>query len=170
MNLYLRFVIVFIRALFKPRMATLDTSVLHFHVLPNDLDLNRHMNNGRYLSIMDLGRIDLIARIGLFTLVRKNKWLPVVGTVHMRYRRPLKLFQPFELHTRIVYWDDKWVFIEQRIISRGKVCALGTVQGLIRAKEGNVSTSFIMKELGMNDAKPPMTDDVNLMEQFKGLE
>jgi acyl-CoA thioesterase FadM len=169
-NLYLRFLIVFIRALFKPRMATLDTSILRFRVLPNDLDLNRHMNNGRYLSIMDLGRIDLMTRIGLFTLARKNRWLPVVGTVHMRYRRPLKLFQAFELQTRIVYWDEKWVFIEQAMISRGKICALGTVQGLIRAKDGNVPTSFIMRELGMNDAKPPMTDDVNLMEQFKGLE
>lgn len=170
MNLYLRFLIVFLRALFKPRMATLDTSVLHFHVLPNDLDLNRHMNNGRYLSIMDLGRIDLITRIGLFSLARKNHWLPIVGTVHMRYRRPLKLFQPFELHTRLVYWDDKWVFIEQRITSRGKICALGTVQGLIRAKNGNVPTSFIMKELGMNNERPAMPDDVNLLEQFKGLE
>lgn len=170
MNLYLRFIIVFIRALFKPRMAMLDTSVLHFHVLPNDLDLNRHMNNGRYLSIMDLGRIDLIARIGLFSLARKKGWLPVVGTVHMRYRRPLKLFQAFELHTRLVYWDDKWVFIEQRLVSRGKICALGTVQGLIRAKDGNVPTSFLMQELGLDQTRPAMPDDIKLLEQFKGLE
>jgi acyl-CoA thioesterase FadM len=151
-------------------MATLETSVLHFHVLPNDLDLNQHMNNGRYLSIMDLGRIDLMTRIGLFTLARKNKWLPVVGTVHMRYRRPLKLFQPFELQTRIVYWDEKWVFIEQVMISRGKVCALGTVQGLIRARDGNVPTSYLMEQLGLDQARPDMTDDVKLLEQFKGLE
>lgn len=170
MNLYFRFFIVFMRALFKSRMATLDTSVLQFRVLPNDLDLNRHMNNGRYLSLMDLGRIDLMTRIGLFTLARKKGWLPVVGTVHMRYRRPLKLFQPFEMHTRIVYWDDKWVFIEQTIISRGKICALGTVQGLIRAKNGNVPTSYIMQELGMNSNCPEMPDDVRLLEQFKGLE
>ena len=67
MNLYLRLFILLIRALFKPRMATLDTSVLHFHVLPNDLDLHRHMNNGRYLSIMDLGRADLMLRTGIFS-------------------------------------------------------------------------------------------------------
>lgn len=170
MNLYFRLLIVLIRALFKPRMATLETSVLNFRVLPNDLDLHRHMNNGRYLSIMDLGRADLMLRTGIFTLVYKNRWTPVVGTVHMRYRRPLKLFQSFELQTRIVYWDDKWVFIEQRIISRGKVCALGTVQGLIRAKEGNIPTAFIMKELGMDTERPDMPDDVNLLEQFKGLE
>ena len=170
MNLYLRFLMVFIRALFKPRMQTLDTSVLHFHVLPNDLDLNRHMNNGRYLSLMDLGRIDLMTRIGLFTLARKNSWLPIVGTVHMRYRRPLKLFQAFEMRTRITYWDDKWVFIEQAIISRGKICALGTVQGLIRGKDGNIPTAYLMKQLGMNDNKPAMPDDVNLLEQFKALE
>lgn len=170
MNLYLRLLLVLIRALFKPRMATLDTSVLRFYVLPNDLDLHRHMNNGRYLSIMDLGRADLMLRTGIFSLVYKNNWIPVVGTVHMRYRRPLKLFQAFELQTRIVYWDDKWVFIEQCIISRGKICAQGTIQGLIRAREGNVPTSFLMQELGMNTERPAMPDDVKLLEQFKGLE
>ena len=31
-------------------------------VLPNDLDLLWHMNNGRYLSLMDQGRVDLMVR------------------------------------------------------------------------------------------------------------
>ncbi len=42
-----------------------QTSVLTLRVLPNDLDPSLHMNNGRYLAIMDLGRIDLLIRSGI---------------------------------------------------------------------------------------------------------
>ena len=31
-------------------------------VWPNDLDTNAHMNNGRYLTLMDLGRFDLMTQ------------------------------------------------------------------------------------------------------------
>ena len=49
----------------RPPLEPLGTSVLGFLVWPNDLDVNVHMNNGRFLSIMDLGRFDLSFRTDL---------------------------------------------------------------------------------------------------------
>src|SRR5690606_21299243 len=40
--------------------------------LPSDIDLLRHMNNGRYLSLFDLGRWDLLTRTGLFDVLKEN--------------------------------------------------------------------------------------------------
>ena len=66
MNLYLRLISVLWSALFRRRnIAALETAVLEFRVLPNDLDPNWHMNNGRYLTIMDLGRFDMTLHSGL---------------------------------------------------------------------------------------------------------
>ena len=42
-------------------------------VWPNDLDTNAHMNNGRYLTLMDLGRFDLMTQCGLVGTVLKKK-------------------------------------------------------------------------------------------------
>ena len=55
MNLILRMIKVLVAALFGQRLGVLDSSILTFRVWPNDLDINLHMNNGRYLTIMDLG-------------------------------------------------------------------------------------------------------------------
>ena len=56
---------VFLRALRVPRIGLLDESAVGFRVLPGDLDVNVHLNNGRYLALMDLGRFDLLIRGGL---------------------------------------------------------------------------------------------------------
>mgnify|MGYP003290859366 CR=1 FL=1 len=49
-----------VRSLFRflVRRGVLDDSRVCFRVLPNDCDVNLHMNNGRYWTIMDLGRAD----------------------------------------------------------------------------------------------------------------
>lgn len=65
MNLALRLLIVIIGTAFRPRLAPDSISRIRGCVLPNDLDLNFHMNNGRYLTVLDLGRIDFLLRIGL---------------------------------------------------------------------------------------------------------
>ncbi len=57
------------------------------------------MNNGRYLTVMDLGRLNLILRTGLWRVVMKKKLAPVLASAQIRYRLPLKPFQLFDLET-----------------------------------------------------------------------
>ena len=170
MNLYFRLFLLLIKLIRKPSLGLLDTSVLKLRVLPNDLDINMHMNNGRYLSIMDLGRVDIMHRIGLMEHIITNRWSPVVGHLHMRFRRPFKLFQQYELSSRIVSWDEKWVYIEQTFICNHKIHAVGLVQGLIRGKEGNIPSSQILELLGLNQPPPVLTDDIKVLQQFGTIE
>ena len=78
------------------------------------------MNNGRYWTLMDLGRADVMIHSGLWRAVVKHRWLPVVSAAKIRFRRELRLFRPFILKTRIVTWADTWVVIEHRVASRGR--------------------------------------------------
>src|SRR6185503_3961101 len=60
MSFLLRFFKVWILSFFGPKYSDLKhESNLSLRVWPNDLDLNIHVNNGRYLTLMDLGRMDL---------------------------------------------------------------------------------------------------------------
>src|SRR5690625_2862882 len=61
-NMYLRLLLFMIRVRFASRLSIWDTSHTAFRVNLADLDVQRHMNNGRFLSIMDLGRMDLMLR------------------------------------------------------------------------------------------------------------
>src|SRR5688500_8893638 len=85
----------------------------------HEIDTSLHMNNGRYWTLMDLGRADLMIRSGLWRAVVKHRWLPVVSAAKIRFRRELRLFRPFSLKTRIVTWADTWVVIEHRVVCRG---------------------------------------------------
>lgn len=138
MNLYFRLLWLFLTRPLRARLSPLETSVLHFRVWPSDLDLNMHMNNGRYLTLMDLGRIDLMLRTGMGRVVLKHKWMPVIASALVRFRRSLLPFQPFELRTRVLCWDDKWFFLEQRVLRDGRAVAIGLVKGVVRRSGGVV--------------------------------
>ncbi len=70
---------------------------LSLRVLPKDLDINLHMNNGRYLTLCDLTRVDMFMRSGLAKTMIKEKWRPIIAEHTMTYKKPLKLFQKYDL-------------------------------------------------------------------------
>ena len=114
MNLWLRFLWILVTAKFRGEIALPHgTSELDFRVHLHDSDLNFHMNNGRYLTIMDLGRIDLALRTKIGSLVLKYRWMPVANAVMIRFRREIPSFEPFRLTTRILGWNETHVVIEQ---------------------------------------------------------
>jgi len=166
MNLYLRLLILFIRAKWKPALKITDLSVLHFHVLPSDLDINMHMNNGRFNSIMDLGRVDIMLRSGLLKLIYRKGWQGVVGTIHTHFRRPLKCFQSYELHSQVVYWDNKWTWIEHKMYSQDKLICHALVQTLIRGKGENISNEKLQELMGFDIPSPEITADIAHLESF----
>ncbi len=66
MNLWFRLLFLLLSSPFRPKLsAPFAVSRLNFRVLPNDIDSNLHMTNGRYRTIFDLGRLDLVFRMGL---------------------------------------------------------------------------------------------------------
>ena len=89
-------------------------------VWPHDLDTSLHLNNGRYWTLMDLGRTDIMIRSGLWRSVLRNGWVPVVGAGQIRFRRELRPFEAFRLETRIVAWFEAQLVMEHRLISKAR--------------------------------------------------
>ncbi|MGU3435880.1 thioesterase family protein [Actinomycetes bacterium M1A6_2h] len=88
----------------------LDT---RFRVQLFDLDLQMHMTNGRYLSILDAARIAYFARTGLWRRLRARGWAPVVTAQTITYRRPLAPLQSYRVRTKLVGVDAKNLYFEQ---------------------------------------------------------
>jgi acyl-CoA thioesterase FadM len=158
MNLIFRVIAVLWGALWGPKRSALDGSVLTFRVLPNDLDPNWHMNNGRYLTIMDLGRLDMTIHSGLMRAVLRNRWMPVLGGATIRYQRPLQPFQRYTLTTRIVGWDEKWIYMEQLFDSNGKRVATALVKALVRGRDRSIPTADVMRQVGVDQPSPLFPD------------
>jgi acyl-CoA thioesterase FadM len=163
MNLWLRVLHLVIASFFRAKLDPVkDVSCLTFRVWPHDLDTSLHMNNGRYWTLMDLGRTDIMIRSRLWRPILKHGWVPVVSAGQIRFRREMRLFQPFTLETRILTWSEGHVVMEHRLVSKAKdgspiLNAIALVRaGLYDRKERRfVSMDRLLAEIGLQ-AEPPM--------------
>lgn len=146
MSLIFRMLILLMASLFKPKLPILKTqNRLQLHVLPNDLDINFHMNNGRYLTVCDLSRVDMFLRTGLAKTMLKRKWMPVISEHTMKYKKGLKLWQKYELTMQVTHWDERSFYMQHQFILGDRIVAEGTSLGVIVGKEGVVPPEQVMK-------------------------
>lgn len=150
MYVYGRLLKLIALAPFRARQAPLAEIRTPIRIWPNDLDFNMHVNNGRYLTLFDLGRLDLTLRTGLWRVMLRRRWLPVLSTAAVRFRRPVGPFASVAILTRIVHWDEKWIYMEQRLEHAGKVCAIALVKGLFRGPTGNVPVADLLTAINAN--------------------
>ena len=165
MNLILRLFYVMLSAFRGARLQPLDESVVAFRVFPNDLDTNLHMNNGRYLTLMDLGRLDLLLRLGIAGEVRRRRWNPVVASLAIRYRRSLQPWQRYELRTRLVGWDDRWFFMEQSFTRGGELMAHSIVKALFVGPDGRVPPQELVDATGFRVDPPEIPEAIRRWEE-----
>lgn len=136
MNLYFRMLLLWLRNLRAPRVDVWEPVVTPFRVTPGDLDVLLHMNNGRYLTLMDLGRVDLMQRSGMWRQINERGWYPVVAGQTITYRRSLKLGQRFKLVTRVIGFDDRWLYLEQTFEVGDTVYARAVVRARFLKRTG----------------------------------
>ncbi|CRK48685.1 hypothetical protein BN1723_008132, partial [Verticillium longisporum] len=88
-----------------------------------ECDYNLHKSNSTYFTDMDMSR-------GNFSLVLFSKpFNPIPGPKHFTmilggttciWRREIKPYQAYELWTRIISWDDKWLYVVTHFVRASK--------------------------------------------------
>ncbi|MCG3176746.1 MAG: hypothetical protein MOGMAGMI_01707 [Candidatus Omnitrophica bacterium] len=160
MNLWLRLFWLYLTRATRPALKPTEESRIRLRLWLNDHDIYAHVNNGRYLTLMDLGRMDLIWRTGLIKAATRYRWNPIVAAVSIVYKKPLVAGQSIELCTRIIGWDEKWFYIEQRFLRHGTLHAQAYVKGLFVGREGRVPTAQVLTALGHPSASPEVPPEV----------
>ncbi|MCF8117783.1 MAG: thioesterase family protein [Desulfarculaceae bacterium] len=143
-----------LRAMAGSRLELSGTSRINLMVWPGDLDALFHLNNGRYLTLMDLGRLDLALRAGLVPVLRRHRWTPLLAATTTRFWRPLKLFTRFQLTTRLVWWDQKWLYLQHEMWRDGHHSAQALAKLVVKGKEGTVTPEMLAQEMGLPPDPP----------------
>lgn len=156
MNLYFRLPFILLQARRGEPLTPLDESVLQFRVLPTDINLGGRMHTGVYLGIMELGCVDLMMRIGFLGLAWKQRWLPQMIAVNMRYLASLKFLQRYELSTRLLCWDNRWIYLEQRFRHQNRTVAVGQIKAAVCGRRGTIAPGYILELLGYDPSSPSM--------------
>lgn len=143
----------------QPRLGLTDVHVSHHRVWPWDLDAFLELNNGRSLTLYDLGRLGMAQRVGLIEVLRNQRWgLTMVGS-SVRYRRRLHAFERFEMRSRAVCWDDRFTYIEQSMWKTDGECAGHVLyRAAVTDRNGIVPASRILDAMGQDATSPPMPD------------
>ena len=141
-----------------PRLEILQPHHSQHIVWPWDLDVWRELNNGRTLTLFDLGRIPMAVRMGLDKVAKAKGWNITVAGNSVRYRRRVTVFTKLSQSCRVTGWDDRFVYLEQSFW-RGEEC---TAHMLLRSafvsKSGIVPTHEVLEALGIADQSPPLPD------------
>jgi acyl-CoA thioesterase FadM len=168
MNLWFRLLWLLVTARWRaPIVLPGGFSTLRFQVWPTDLDPSLHMNNGRYLTLMDLGRLHFMIGTGLWRPLLKHRWTPIASAILIRFRRELRTLDRFRLETRIIGWAEASVVMEQLFIFEGgprdgEVAARALFKGGLYDRKGRtfVPVLRLMAELGIDPVAPEPSPEV----------
>lgn len=164
MNLYFRLLLNLLRSRWQPRIHTGETITSRFRVWPQDIDVFGHMNNGRYLQIMDVARTGWMSRCGALGVMLNNQWGAALGGGSIRFRKSLRAFQTYEVTTRLVCWDGRWFYLEHGFVdAKGQCVAVGISRAAIRSRCGWVRTRDVMALVDPDAVSAPVPEYLRQM-------
>lgn len=148
-------------------------SRLSFRCLPTDIDFNWHLNNARYLMLADVGRVDIFFRSGLFALMRRNNWAPMLGGVQTVFVREIRLWQRFDVVSTIETWEGSQIIGRHRFVhENGETAALVmTTAGVYdRSSRRFVHSDDVIRSLGLEvTRREPIEAERIFMASHAGL-
>jgi len=139
-----------------PRLGVLDAHVSTHRCWPWDLDPWIELNNGRTLTLYDLGRIPMAIRTGLIGTLRTKGWGITVAGNSVRYRRRIRVFHRFTMVSRTLGWDSRFVYMEQSMWRKGECCNHMLLRAAITSPDGIVSPARLMEAAGERPESPAL--------------
>jgi len=129
---------------------------LGFVVWPGDVDVYPEMNNGRQLTIMDLGRIDMAIRCGLFKQVHRRRWAFAAGGASVRFRHRCRPLRRYVLATLLVGYDERWFYFVQEIRRRGTVHTSALMRIGVTSSAGLVACRRVLESIDARGWSPEL--------------
>jgi len=161
-NLIFRTILHRILSTRRSPLGVRDVGTMSLRVLPTDIDVLRHMNNGVYFSIMDIGRMDLLIRSGGWQKLSAKGYYPVMANETISFRKSLNLWKKFDLETRVVGYDAKAVYVEQRFVVGGEIYAQAMTRArFLKRSGGTVTVAELLETIGWDGEQPVLPEWVN---------
>ena len=111
-------------------------------------------------SVASVGRPasapDLQARF-LDRVARARGWGLAVAGASVRYRRRVKMFDRIEMRTRLLGWDQRFVYMGQSMWVRGECTSQALLRSaIIQGKRGIVPPAEMAAALGLPEESPDL--------------
>lgn len=133
------------------------------HAPLTEIDYNIHKSNSTYFSDLDIARTHLVTHLlrpGLRRLThnaqtglvmdeqtgkpRRGRMGIMLGAVHCSFRREITGYRGYEMWTRILSWDRKWLYMVTHFVPRGVARPteyLDVKFGALRTRKGSATNT-----------------------------
>ena len=147
----------------SPRLGLFDTHHSTHMCWPWDIDPWMELNNGRTLTLYDLGRIPLAMRMGLHKTLREKGWGLSVAGNSTRYRRRVKMFDRLAMRSRLLGWDGRFLYMEQSMWKDGECTSQILIRSALigRGRTGIIAPVELARLLGVSEQSPTLPDWVS---------
>src|SRR5690554_1878505 len=150
-----------LKELSKSKLDPLEVNVLEGRAWPWLCDYQRHINNARYLDLMDYGRTQFFLRSGLLKTLAKLNLGGVAAATQIVYRRPINLMESYRLETRLIGWDDRWYLHEHHFkLADGSIAAHAFVRSMLRGSAGAVNIGDVFADRGIQLEQPEWSEEL----------
>lgn len=146
-----------VRALLSDSINIDDICETTFRCRPWDIDMFLEVNNGRILTLYDLGRFDFSIRMGLAKVLKLNGWGLVVAGGSVRYRQRVRMFDRVTIQTRIAGIDERWIYVMQSMWVKGQPTSSVLLRTGITSKGKVIPADDVLKALNIEDWKPELS-------------
>ncbi|KAK9370859.1 hypothetical protein V1509DRAFT_614995 [Lipomyces kononenkoae] len=121
-----------------------------------ECDANGHKSNSTYFSDLDIARTDLMVDVFKKMLLNTKKetgiwpYLPL-GAVVSIFRREIKPYAKYSIKSKIIGWDEKWLFIVSRFELAGspKACAISISKYVFKLGRKTIAPRDALKQCGL---------------------
>lgn len=139
-----------------PGLGPVDPHISTHICWPWDLDPWIELNNGRTLTLYDLGRIPLAMRSGLIPILKQKGWGITVAGNSTRYRRRIRMFDRFTMVSRMIGWDHRFIYMDQSMWKGGECCNQVLIRSAVTSAKGIVPPSEVVAALGHPPESPEL--------------
>lgn len=140
----------------QPKLGPGEAHVNFTTAMPWDMDMFMELNNGRTLTLYDIGRFALAQRGGLLAAIRARKWGLTMAGSAAQYRKKVRMFDRIEMRSRAAGRDDRFFYLEQTMYVRGTPTSNVMFRAAITDRNGLVATDEVAAQMGQEDWRPEL--------------
>ncbi len=143
-----------------PKLALGEVHVSTHICWPWDVDPWLELNNGRTLTLYDLGRLPMAHRAGIIHALRKNGWNMAVAGASVRYRRRVRMFHRITMKSTILGWDARFLYFQQSMWHKGQATSSILCRMAMTDENGILAPVNVAPLLGWPETSPDLPDYV----------
>ncbi|KAL2844351.1 hypothetical protein BJY01DRAFT_263985 [Aspergillus pseudoustus] len=126
-----------------------------------ECDYNLHKSNSTYFTDLDASRSYLLSCLcydGLVTIDRElaaegktGMLAAIIGSVTTSFKKEIRIFEEYEVWSRILTWDRKWLYIVTHFVQKGS----SKTTGYLNAQSMRLTSNTSIQE-SKHSSSPPV--------------